>query len=86
MADTATITEPILGLDLDSEPSCHWCPQPAAWIVIYRPCGHQHLMCDRCKRAQERRQQVADEAMPPRPLGEHGCCGRKIHRAGWEPL
>ena len=29
---------------------------------------------------------VADEATPPRPLGEHGCCGARIYRAGWRSL
>ncbi len=83
---TVTDTRTVLAVDLDLKPACHWCPGVATWAITYDVCRHQHIVCDRCKRGLERRQQVADEAMPPRPLGEHGCCGARIYRAGWRPL
>jgi len=83
---TATETETRLAVNLDLLPACHWCSGTATWIAVYDPCHHQHIICDRCKRGLEQRQMIADEAMPPRPLGTHKCCGGRVYRAEILPL
>lgn len=87
---TTTTDVTIAPADVD-EPleACFWCHHnEPTWAIRYDTCRHSHLACDRCQQRIVQRQQVADEATPPRPYATHHvCCGaRPIWRATWVRL
>lgn len=68
--------------------ACYFCHRhDPEWVIRYTSCSHSHLACTRCKERVEQRQQIADEAIPPRPYAtRHLCCGSTIFRATWVRL
>jgi len=88
MTTTAELTT-VAPADPDAPLSaCFFCHHhEPEWVIRYNTCAHSHLACDRCKGRIEQRQQVADEAIPPRPYAsKHECCGSTIFRATWVRL